>query len=204
MTGRTGGATPPEAGVEKVKLWDPLLRGFHWLLAFLVISGWLLGKFGPAKMTLHFWAGYLVIGLLALRLIWGFVGPKPARFFHFIYGPRAIWNYARHMFERRPSYWPGHNPLGSLAVFALLGLLGLQAVTGLMIDPDDFINVGPLADDVSAATRKWAKSWHHTGSVLLLILVGLHVAMIGFYKRWKGENLLRPMITGWKWVRQQR
>lgn len=195
--------TPPAPDVEKVKLWDPLLRIFHWALAACVISAWLLGEYGPAQMTLHFYAGYTVLGLLAFRLIWGLIGPGPARFWHFIYGPAAILGYMRHFFTRSPSYWPGHNPMGGLAVFALLGLVGLQALTGLMVDPDDYINVGPLANTVSAEMQEWAEWWHDIGAVLILIMVLLHIGMILFYKVWKHENLLRPMITGWKWVRRQ-
>ena len=54
---------------REIRLWDPLLRGFHWLLAFFVVSGWCLGQFGPSKMTLHFWCGYVVAGLLLFRLV---------------------------------------------------------------------------------------------------------------------------------------
>lgn len=185
---------------EKVKLWDPLLRGFHWLLAVCVIASWLLGQFGPDVMTLHFWCGYVVIGLLAFRIIWGFIGPAPARFVHFIRGPGAIMAYLRHMFRREPSYWPGHNPLGALSVVALLGLLIWQTGSGLMADPEDYINVGPLAGKVGSATAKAAVGWHDTGAVLILLLVVLHVAVILFYRFWKHENLVKPMITGWKWV----
>lgn len=188
---------------QKVKLWDPLLRGFHWLLAAAVITAWLLGKFGPLNMTLHFWAGYFVIGLLAFRLIWGFVGPAPARFSHFIRGPGAVSDYTRHLFSREPSYWPGHNPLGALSVIALLAVLAAQVSTGLISDPDDFINVGPLASYVSSATRTKAVAWHHLGAAVILILVVLHVAVILFYRVWKREDLVRPMITGWKWVRRR-
>ena len=78
-------------------------------------------------MTLHFWLGYAVIALLVFRLVWGFVGPAPARFTHFIRGPRAVLGYAREMVRSRPSHWPGHSPVGALAVVAKLAALGLQA-----------------------------------------------------------------------------
>lgn len=185
---------------QNVRIWDPLLRVFHWLLAASVISAWLLGQYGPAKMTLHFWAGYMVAGLLAFRLIWGFIGPAPARFSHFLRGPGAVMGYARHMFLREPSYWPGHNPLGALSVIAMLAVLGAQVTSGLISDPDDFINVGPLASYVSASTRRTAVGIHETGANLVLILVILHIAVIVFYRLWKHENLIRPMLTGWKKV----
>lgn len=185
---------------ERVKLWDPLVRGFHWLLASLVIVAWLLGKFGPSVMTLHFWCGYAVIALLVVRLVWGFVGPRSVRFQDFLYSPKAIAAYAKHLFRRQPSYWPGHNPLGGLSVFAMLAALLWQVGTGLISDPEDYINVGPLANDVGSELAVKAVGWHHTGSTLILILVALHVAMILFYAFWKRENLIKPMIDGWKLV----
>ena len=185
---------------QRVRLWDPFLRGFHWLLAALVIGNLFLGHFGPSVMTLHFWFGYGVIGLIVLRLIWGFVGPPEARFMHFLRGPREVSRYARHMFRREPSYWPGHNPLGALSVVALLTLLVVQVATGLISDPDDYINVGPLADQVTVATSRKAVGWHHLGSTLILLLVILHVAIILFYRFWKHEDLIGPMIIGWKTI----
>ncbi|UXU75970.1 MULTISPECIES: cytochrome b/b6 domain-containing protein [unclassified Paracoccus (in: a-proteobacteria)] len=187
--------------LREVRLWDPLLRGFHWLLALFVILAWGLGKFGPDRMTLHFWCGYVVAGLLLFRLIWGFVGPRPARFSHFLRGPSALRAYLRGFFLREPSYWPGHNPVGALSVIALLAALAAQVSTGLIADPDDFINVGPLAHYVSSATRSKAVGWHELGANIILLLVLLHLAAILYYRFWKGEDLIRPMLHGRKVVR---
>ncbi|KGJ11507.1 cytochrome B [Paracoccus versutus] len=188
--------------VREVRLWDPLLRAFHWLLAFFVIAAWGLGQFGPARMTLHFWCGYVVAGLLVFRLVWGFVGPAPARFSHFVRGPEAVAGYMRGLMLREPSYWPGHNPMGALSVIAMLAVLAAQVSSGLISDPDDYINVGPLASYVSGATRSKAVGWHNLGANLILVLVLLHVAVILFYRYWKREDLVRPMITGRKQVRE--
>lgn len=187
--------------VHEIRLWDPLLRGFHWLLAGFVIVAWCLGQFGPAKMTLHFWCGYVVTGLLIFRLVWGFVGPAPARFAHFLPGPGTLGGYLRQMFLREPSYWPGHNPIGALSVIAMLAALAAQVSSGLISDPDDYINVGPLASYVSSATRSKAVGLHEIGANLILILVLLHLAAILFYRFWKREDLVRPMLTGVKRVR---
>ncbi|MFV0385501.1 cytochrome b/b6 domain-containing protein [Paracoccus sp. (in: a-proteobacteria)] len=192
-----------EGEAERVRVWDPALRLFHWTLAALVIANWLLGQFGPNVMTLHFWLGYAIIALLAFRIVWGFVGPAPARFASFVKGPGPILGYLRHMFSRQPSHWPGHNPLGALSVIAMLAVLILQVATGLISDPEDFINVGPMADQVSHATAVKAVGWHHLGAALILLLVLMHVAIILFYRLWKNEDLVRPMITGWKWVRRR-
>lgn len=193
----------PDSLIEKRRVWDPLLRGFHWLLAALVILAWCLGKFGPIKMTLHFWCGYTIAGLLIFRLIWGFVGPEPARFSSLLHGPGATFTYLRRMFLRQPSYWPGHNPLGALSVIAMIAVLAAQVTSGLISDPDDFINVGPLASYVSSATRTRAVGAHTVGATAILILVVLHVAVILFYRFWKREDLIHPMVTGWKWVRRR-
>jgi cytochrome b len=195
---------PPGAGpVQTVRLWDPLLRVFHWALTAAVVTAWGLGKWGPPIMTWHFWAGYTVLGLLAFRLIWGIVGPRPARFVSFTYGPGAIARYVRGMFARRPSFWPGHNPLGGVFVWLILLVLLAQAATGLMADPEDYINRGPLAGDVGMAAARSALAWHHWLANLTLALVVAHVAAIIFYRLWKREDLVRPMITGAKQVRSR-
>lgn len=193
----------PSHDAKRVRVWDPALRFFHWSLALLVIANLLLGQFGPNVMTLHFWLGYAIIALLIFRVIWGFIGPEPARFRSFIRGPSAIIDYLRHLGRREPSNWPGHNPMGALSVVAMLLALIWQVGSGLISDPDDYINVGPLADQVSYATASKAVGWHHLGASVILILVLLHVAVILFYRVWKNEDLIRPMITGWKWVRRR-
>lgn len=194
-------ATPPQAEVRR--LWDPAVRIFHWALVAFVCASWLLGQFGPGVMTLHFWSGYSIAALLAFRLVWGLAGPKPARFASFVAGPRAVLAYARTLPHRQPSLWPGHSPLGGWAVMALLGLLAAQVATGLVSDPEDFINVGPLADQVDAATRRSATAWHALIGKALLALVTLHVAVIAFYRLWKREDLVTPMLTGRKRVRRR-
>lgn len=188
--------------VRTVRLWDPLLRGFHWLLAVFVIAAWLLGNYGPTNMKWHFWCGYAVTFLLAFRLIWGFVGPAPARFSSFLRGPKSVSGYLGHFFLREPSYWPGHNPLGALSVIAMLAALVAQVLTGMMSESENFVDAGPLASYVSSATRGTARSFHQFGANLILILVLLHVAVILFYRVWKREDLVGPMIHGQKQIRE--
>lgn len=192
-----------EGRAERVRVWDPALRLFHWLLAALVIANWLLGQFGPNVMTLHFWLGYAILALLAFRVVWGFIGPEPARFTSFLRGPSAILSYLGGIARREPSNWPGHTPLGALSVIAMLAVLLVQVGTGLISDPLDYVNIGPLADQVGSATARKAVGWHRLGGNIILLLVLLHVGVILFYRLWKNEDLVRPMITGWKWVRRR-
>jgi cytochrome b len=189
-----------EGPLRRVRVWDPALRIFHWALAAAFAASWILGEYGPDVMTLHFWSGYLVAGLLAFRLVWGVVGPAPARFATFVRRPAVVAAYLRTVMRRAPSGWPGHNPLGGWSVAALLAVLGAQVATGLVSDPDDFINVGPFAGDVPRWLSRAAVGWHEALSAAALALVALHVAAIAFYRVWKREDLVRPMIDGDKLV----
>ncbi len=193
--------SPASQQLKEVRLWDPFVRVFHWALVICVCSSWILGKFGPGIMTLHFYFGYAAIALITFRVIWGLFGRWPARFRDFIYGPGTFISYLSGASSRKPSFWPGHNPIGALSVFALLGVLGFQAFTGLYTDPDDFINKGPLVDGAADGMVGWATGWHQTVPVLILLLVVLHLAAIAFYKIWKHENLVPSMIHGRKVVK---
>ncbi len=183
-------------GAPSAVLWDPVVRVLHWALVIAFAAAWGLGKFGPDQMTLHFYAGYTVGAIVVLRVIWGFVGPHTARFASFVRGPSAIAAYARRLPERRPSHSWGHNPVGALFVVGVLVVLALQVTSGLLSDPEDYINVGPLAQYVSYEATQTALALHEPLSTVLLVMVLVHVAAIVFYKRWKGENLVTPMITG--------
>lgn len=202
-----GGDDPaPEAApeTEVVRLWDPLLRLIHWLLAGLVIGALYTGRFGPPIKDTHFQLG-LAIGVLVLvRIVWGVVGPRTARFASFLAGPAAVARYAATLRERMPSYWRGHSPTGGWATVALLALLVAQVLTGMMSDPEDFINRGPLAPMVGIDIARNATAWHVVLSKWLFGLVLLHVAVILFYAGWKRENLVLPMILGRKRVRRER
>lgn len=195
-------ATGAEAPVANrtVALWDPVVRLFHWALVLAFFAVWFLGKFGPNQMTLHFYAGYAVGGLVVVRLIWGFVGSRPARFTSFVRGPKAVLGYARHLPARRPSNTLGHNAVGALFVVGILAVLAVQVATGLIGDPEDYVNTGPLADYVAIETSRSALALHELLGNLAMIMVLVHVAAIGFYRRWKGEDLVTPMITGKKTV----
>ena len=154
-------------------------------------------------VTWHFYIGYTVLGLLAFRLLWGFVGPAPVRWRSLFPRPSELTAYLSEVGKREPSGTPGHNPLGSLSVIALLLVLMGQAGTGLFIETDDFFESGPLYGYVSEATVNSLTWWHHFLSKVLLALVVLHLLAILFYRLWKREDLLKPMITGWKLIRKK-
>ena len=190
-------------GFHLEKIWDPVTRLWHWILVLAVSLGWSFGKFMSFDtIQWHFYIGYLILGLMVFRYLWGFAGPTPVRFRAIIPTPTALLTYLRHMGRREPSGSPGHNPVGSLSVIAMLVVIGAQAISGLFIESDDFFEYGPLAGYVSEAMVNRLTWWHHFNADVILVLVILHVSAILFYLVWKKENLIKPMITGWKWVKR--
>lgn len=172
----------------KAPIWDLPTRLFHWLLVALIALSWWSAEYHQDE--LHIWLGMAVLSLLIFRLLWGFVGGSTARFANFIRGPRAVFGYLR-------GGWRGigHNPLGALSVVALLAMAGIQVVLGLFASDEDGLMQGPLAPLVSIDAADQAREWHEATFNVLLALIALHLAAIAYY-RWRGKNLLRPMITG--------
>lgn len=188
-----------------IRVWDLPLRLFHWLLAGLVlcsgITGWFSADLGPWSARWHLFSGYAILALLIFRLLWGFVGGTHARFASFVRGPRAVVAYVEEMLGRRPaSLHVGHNPLGSWSVLAMLGSLALQVGCDLFLADEDLGIEGPLAKYVASATSDRLATVHQFNFYLLLALIATHLAAIAFYRLAKGDNLVKPMLTGDKEV----
>lgn len=177
-----------------VLVWDVPLRLFHWALVVAVTISLLSGQFG--NMDTHVISGHVVLALLVFRICWGIVGGRHARFANFVKGPGPIMAYLRGVFGGEPRHYLGHNPLGALSVIALIGVLCVQAGTGLFAN-DDILTEGPLAKTVSGATSSTLTGIHHLASNVLYVLIGLHLAAIVFYAL-KGERLVPAMVTGRK------
>ncbi len=185
---------PAPIAVEQAPVvWDLPTRLFHWLLVLLIIGSYLAVKAGGNWIDWHFRAGYAILALIAFRIVWGFVGGRYARFRSFLFGPRRILAYLRGAPDAPAG--PGHNPLGALSVFAMLLLIGAQAVLGLFAN-DDIASEGPLASLVSKDTSDFLTSLHLRHELILLVLIGLHVVAIAWYRIIRGRRLLPPMITG--------
>lgn len=185
---------PSSAG--PVRVWDLPTRLFHWLLAAAVIGLVITGNIGGNAMEWHGRFGLAVGALLVFRLVWGLVGGRWSRFGRFLYSPAAFVRYLRGQPRPDDHFDVGHNPLGSLSVFALLGLLAVQVGTGLVAD-DEIAFTGPLYSFVSGATASLATGWHKGwGKLLLIVLVLLHLAAIVWHRVAKRHDLVGPMLGG--------
>lgn len=176
----------------KVKVWDLPLRLFHWALVLAIGGAVVTGEIGGSWADWHGRAGLLVLGLLVFRVIWGFVGSTHARFASFFPTPSRLIAYLKGVWQG-----PGHNPLGALSVLALLAVLAAQVATGLFAN-DDIAFEGPLFHLVDKPLSDELTGWHARIFWGLVSLIGLHVASIAFYARVKKQNLMLPMVTGYK------
>lgn len=179
---------------HKVRVWDLPTRCFHWGLVVCFMGLITSAQIGGDAMAWHFRSGYAVLSLLLFRIIWGLVGGRWSRFTSFIYAPAAILAYVKG--RGLPEHTVGHNPLGSGSVFAMLGFLLLQVMTGLVSD-DEIANAGPLSQFVSNAVVSSATFYHAAvGKRVLIGLVVLHLSAIFFYHLKKRQNLVLPMLLG--------
>ena len=182
-----------------------MTRVWHWVLVLVVGVGWSFGKFMSSdNVTWHFYLGYVIFALIVFRVFWDLFGPASLRFKTLKPAPSSAIKYIRSLTQRKPSGDAGHSPLGSLWIIAILILLTAQGISGLFIEAEDFFENGPLFDYVSEETSDLFYNWHYYLSNIILGMVILHVSVILFYLLWKKENLVKPMITGWKQIRDDR
>jgi cytochrome b len=178
---RSTGPTPPTT----VRVWDPLVRVGHWTLVLCVAVAWLTHE-GPA--VLHDNAGYMALAVVLVRTVWGFLGPRHARFADFLRGPAATLAYLRGFLAGRAPRFLGHNPLGGWMILALLTTVAVTGVTGWLLTTETFWG----SETVDTA--------HGLTADLLLVLVVLHVGGVILVSRRHGENLVLAMLTGRKRV----
>lgn len=174
-----GGATPPAT----VKVWDLFVRVFHWSLATLFVVAYATGD---EIEKVHVAAGYTIAALLALRVVWGFVGPRHARFSSFVRPPREILTYLRDMALLRAPRHLGHNPAGGAMIVALIAMLAATSATGFMMTTDAFWGA------------KWVEEVHEILANLSVALIVFHVLGVLVASFEHGENLVKAMLTGRK------
>ncbi|WP_454648300.1 cytochrome b/b6 domain-containing protein [Bradyrhizobium liaoningense] len=176
-----------EAGGEQpsasVRVWDPFVRVFHWSLAGLFLLAYATGD---EIENVHIAAGYAIAGLLALRIVWGFVGPRHARFSDFVRSPRAVLAYMRDVALLRAPRYLGHNPAGGAMVVALIVMLIGTCTTGYMMTTGTFWGA------------KWVEEVHEAFANLTIGLVVVHVLGVLLASFEHRENLVKTMITGRK------
>ncbi|TAK39936.1 MAG: cytochrome B [Lysobacteraceae bacterium] len=167
---------------DTVKVWDPLVRLFHWSLAACILGAFLVEEGDTAHQLL----GYTALGLVAFRLLWGVVGSRHARFGDFVRGPRAIGTYLRERLAGTSQRRLGHNPAAAVMILVLLAGVAAVGATGWMQTLDAFWGA------------EWLEELHEALAYGLLAFIGVHVlaALVeSFHYR---ENLVAAMVHGRK------
>ena len=208
-----------QPSTTQVKVWDPLVRIFHWTLVLAFAASYLTGDEWDDWGDIHEVSGYIVLGLIIFRIIWGFVGSKYARFSNFIYSPSVVIDYLKSLLTTHPKHYLGHNPAGGwMVVLLLLGIL-TTGITGLKVLAVEH-QEGPLAQVniqvpslISTAEARKApggemeegegeegedfwKEIHELAGNFTLFLIIVHILGVIVSSRLHKENLARAMVTG--------
>ncbi len=200
---------------SEVRVWDPLVRLFHWSLVIAFITAYVTGD---ELEDVHVVAGYFIVGLVVFRLIWGFIGTRHARFSDFVFRPPTVIAYLKDILAFRAKRYIGHNPAGGAMVVALLISLSLATLSGMKLLAVEE-NEGPFAaiqieniSPVAVAMADEDEEHEHDGGKeesvweevheffvnFTLLLVLLHLAGVAVSSFAHGENLPRAMVTGKK------
>ena len=175
-----------EAGRDErsatAKVWDLFVRIFHWSLVVLFAIAWVTEEI----QSLHQPVGYAILGLVLLRVVWGFAGSTHARFADFVRSPAATLAYARGLLTGTAPRVLGHNPLAGVMILALLAMLLATGASGWLMTTGTF------------RSAEWLEELHEALASLTLALVGLHILAVVVMSAVHGENLVRSMITGRK------
>lgn len=199
---------------EYIQVWDLLVRMFHWSFVVFVLIAFFSGD---EKSVIHLYSGYTVLGLLFLRIVWGFVGGKYARFTNFIYLPTQAIQYLKEIRQGSPQYYIGHNPAAGWMVIVLLIMLVFVCVTGhmaykikgqgLAVQGFAFVKYAHADSDEDEGQEylgnesKENEYWedvHEATSLTLIILILLHISGALVSSKLHHENLVKAMITGEK------
>lgn len=212
-TSQQAARSAAQGSLAKVRVWDPLVRVFHWGLVAAFAAAYLSAE---ELSTVHEVAGYIVSGLVAFRLVWGLVGSRYARFTQFLKGPSATFGYLRDVVGHRERRYLGHNPAGAAMTLALLITLSGTAFTGWLLEDETRIAmlpdlpqiVAPAFADEDDEGREYGTRGeggesavaevHEVLANLMLLLIAVHVGGVVLTSFRHRENLARAMVTGEK------
>lgn len=186
----TPASVPADARpVHQVLIWDAPVRVFHWLMVFSFAGAYLTAESERWRLV-HVTLGYTMAGLVAFRLLWGFVGTRHARFASFVRGPAAAARYLRGLVRGAPQEpQAGHNPAGALAIVALLVMTAVVTIAGWATYTD--LGGG------------WLEELHECAANVMLAIVGVHLAGVAVGSWVHRDNLVGAMVTGRKRARPE-
>lgn len=182
---------------SKIKVWDPLVRVFHWTLVGSFLIAYITEE---DFLSLHVWAGYILLAAIAVRLIWGIIGTRYARFSDFVTSPLTALRYVKDSLSLKAKRYIGHNPAGGWMIVIMLTSLVATGATGLLLYGAGE-HAGPLAGWFAAESEYWEKALEEIHEFLAnftMFLVVIHLAGVLLESILHKENLVAAMINGEK------
>ena len=180
-----------------VNVWDLFVRVFHWTLVLSFSIAYITEE---DFLTIHAYAGYTILTLLVLRIIWGLVGSRHARFSDFIFSPQTIKAFIKDTLYLRAKRYLGHNPAGGAMILLMMISLLVTTLTGLAIYGIEE-QAGPLSSFYTQHDSFWGDVFEETHELFAnftLLLVFVHVAGVIVESFIHKENLVKSMIDGKK------
>ena len=171
-----------DSAAGSIKVWDPVVRIFHWGFAAAVF----IALISDEDRALHEAAGYAALALILVRILWGFLGPRHARFSSFVRSPGAVLAYLKDVAGLRARRYLGHNPAGGAMILLLLATAATAGISGWLSETDRFFGIA------------WVEDLHRASANALIALIAFHLAGVVFSSVMHSENLVRAMITGRK------
>jgi len=182
---------------NQIRVWDLLVRSFHWILVGAFIVAYLTED---DFLSLHVWAGYIIGVAILIRILWGLVGTRHARFTNFVTSPITAMRYVKDTLTLRAKRYLGHNPAGGLMIVVMIFSLIITVVTGIALY-GIAEQAGPLAATMSSVGELWEdllEGVHEFFANFTLMLVAVHVAGVVIESLIHKENLVASMIDGLK------
>ena len=184
--------SPSNPKTRQVKVWDILVRFTHWTVAAGIIANLFFTEDGS---DLHVYVGYTVLGLVVVRLLWGLVGTRYARFTSFFPTPTRLKHHLSALSVRRvDEQHLGHNPLAAIMMLSLWAVIIGLGVTGYLMETDIFSHIQLLGN------KDVLEEIHELLANSLYLLVPLHIVAAIAMSYWQRQNLIKSMITGKKKV----
>jgi cytochrome b len=168
---------------QVIMVWDMPVRVFHWLLVICFAGAWLSSE-SERWALIHYAFGYTACLLILIRLVWGFVGTRYARFSQFLKCPRVVIGHFMAMLRGHPHHDVGHNPAGGLVMFVLMLLILLIGLTG-------YLSVKAFSENLSSEA-------HEVLSSLAMAIVILHILAAILMSVMERQNLIKSMVSGKK------
>ena len=181
----------------QIKVWDPVVRFFHWSLVSAFVIAYITEE---DLLSVHTWAGYLIVGLLVVRIIWGFIGTHYARFSDFVHRPSTIIQFLKNTLALRAKRYLGHNPAGGAMVLLLIFSLFATTTSGILLSGAEE-QAGPVASWFTQTGGYWGSALeelHEFFANFTVLLVFIHIAGVIVESLIHKENLLSAMLNGFK------